>query len=218
MKTKLTFLMLTLVCLAGFPALAYDDGDWQFWTAAKMEGKLSDSWRVDLGEEFRFGDGMGELYYHHTEVGLTWKTLNWLSLGIDYRHIYQLKSGNWIKENRMHFNITTDWRVKRMTFGNRCRLEYRDPEDTGTFWRLRDKITLSAPVPSGRISVTPYAANEFFWDFKQDEYNTNRMYLGCKSVFYRRLQGEIYYMRQSTKKNDAWIGSHAMGVNLTLKF
>ena len=71
---------------------AYEDGDWQFWNTESIEGNLAENCKVKLEEEFRFGDNIGELYYHHTDGGLSYKVTDGLSLGLNHRQIYKRKN------------------------------------------------------------------------------------------------------------------------------
>ncbi len=113
MKKVVSFFLVLGICLNLFSVItvfAYEDGDWQFWNIESVEGDLSENWKVKLEEEFRFGNNMEGLYYHHTDGGLTYKLADWFYLCLNYQHIYEKKKTEWKQENIPHINGTIKWK------------------------------------------------------------------------------------------------------------
>ena len=50
---------MTLLALS-VDALAFDDGDFQYWNSAQAALELNKDWEVKFEEEIKFGDDAGE--------------------------------------------------------------------------------------------------------------------------------------------------------------
>lgn len=197
---------------------AYEDGDWQFWNTESIEGGLAENWKIKLEGEFRFGDSMGELYYHHTDGGLAYKLIDWFSLGVNYRQIYEKKKGEWEEENRPHINGTFKWAWTDFKFTDRSRLEYRAREGKDDFLRYRNKLTVKFPFEWTTFDIQPYLADEIFVDFDQGELNRNRLYIGICSKLAKYFQADVFYLWQSSKSDDSWVDYNVIGAKLKVKF
>ncbi|MFH1261490.1 MAG: DUF2490 domain-containing protein [Candidatus Micrarchaeota archaeon] len=199
-------------------AFAYEDGDWQFWNTESIEGNFVKNWKVKLEEEFRFGDSMGEFYYHHTDGGLTYRMMDWFYVGLNYRQIYEKKDGEWKEENRPHINGTFNWKWQEFKLENRNRFEYRIREEKKDVWRYRNKLTFAFPVKHTKLGIQPYLADEIFVDFDGGELNRNRFYAGFKTKWIKHLKTDIFYLWQTSKKDDDWIDLNVIGAKLKVEF
>jgi hypothetical protein len=199
-------------------AFAYEDGDWQCWNTESIEGNLTENWKIKLEEEFRFGDKMGQLYYHHTDCGLTSRLTDWFYLGLNYRQIYEKKKGKWKEENRPHANGIFKRKWQEFKVKNRSRFEYRIRQGKEAVWRYRNKLTVAFPVKYTRLDIKPYLADEIFVDFDKGKLNRNRLYVGFKAKLVKRLKTDIFYLWQRSKKGGAWIDYNVIGAKLKVQF
>ena len=101
----------------------------------KIIYKINKDWKIKIEEEFRFGDSIGEFYYHHTDGGLSSRLKYWFYIGLNYRQIYEKKNGEWKEENRPHINGTFKWKWQEFKLENRNRFEYRIREEKKDVWR-----------------------------------------------------------------------------------
>jgi len=200
------------------PEFAHDDGDWQFWNIESIEGKLNKGWKVKLEEEFHFGDSMEELYYHHTDLGLTYKLIYWFSLGIAFRQIYEKNSGEWKEENRPHISGTFKWKIHEFKLKNKSRLEYRIREGKEKTMRYRDKLTVIPPLKWTKLGIQPFIADEIFVDFDKGELNRNRFYIGITNKLSENLMLNIFYLWQTSKKQREWLNCNVVGIKLGFGF
>ncbi|MBO8152426.1 MAG: DUF2490 domain-containing protein [Candidatus Marinimicrobia bacterium] len=217
---KLTIIGLG-ICFSLFivmTAFAYEDGDWQFWNTESVEGNLVENWKVKLEEEFRFGDNIGEFYYHHTDGSLTYKLTNWFHLSLSYRQIYENKDEEWKEENRPHVNGTFKWKWQDFEFKNRSRFEYRIREGKENAWRYRNKLTLGFPLKWTKLGIQPYLADEIFIDFDEGDLNRNRLYAGFKAKLMKYLAPDIFYLWQTSEKDGDWIDYKVIGAKLKVEF
>lgn len=124
---KLRFINSVLlgVLISVTAAYAYDDGDFQVWHTEIQEKDINGKSRVALEEEFRFGDNANEFFYHHYDLGYSYDMNKHFTLGLNYRQVYELKSGDFKIENRPHLNAIVKLDAFGFKFDTRNRLEYR---------------------------------------------------------------------------------------------
>ena len=133
--SKITICFIAALICAGFlsgPCFAFDDGDFQYWSSAKVSFDINKDWQCNFEEEFKFGDDAGELYYHHSDLGFVYRSFaDWIDLGFNYRQISERSDseGEWTQENRPHLNVTLKGQLFGLNVSNRSRFEFRDVED-----------------------------------------------------------------------------------------
>ena len=215
-----SFLKIALIiCLGVLVATesTAEDGDWQLWNTESAEGNLAEDWKVKLEEEFRFGDNMEELYYHHTDGGLTYKLTDLFSLGLNYRQIFEKKKDEWKEEKRPHINGTIKLERQGFTFKDRNRFEYRIRSGKENAWRYRNKLTITLPAKRTKFEIQPYLADEVFVNLDEGEFSPNRLYAGFGAKLMKHLGADIFYLWQTSKKDKDWIDFNIVGVKLKVK-
>lgn len=212
------------VALAGLlipfaACFAFDGGDFQYWNTENVSFKLKDDWKVKVEEEFRFGDGAGDFYYQHSDVGVTYSGIaEWLQAGISYRLVFEENDGEWEYENRPHFNATLKHKAEGFTFSDRSRLEWRMPENSYTKWRYRNKLTLGHPLEFNEFKFTPYISDEIFVDFDKGKLDRNRLYSGIDFKITKYLKLDVFYLWQFSKKSHHWESYNVLGTKLKAAF
>ena len=207
------FLLFSLKCFA------FDDNDFQYWNTESLSWKANDDFKVTLEEEFRLGDDGGSFYYQHSDLGIVYSGItDWLDVGINYRHIFEKKSGDWQQENRPHLNAIVKWRSFNSSFSNRGRFEYRNRESAEDFWRYRNKLALTLPFKMTRFDIQPYIADEIFYDFDDEDLIRNRLYSGFYLKLFNNLNSEVFYLWQRSKQSGGWDDIHVLGTKLKLTF
>lgn len=207
-------LSVCLSALQGVAALAYEDGDWQFWSSGNMQVNFSESWRVGLEQQFRWGGNMGEIYYRYANFGLTWRATPWCVLGCDYAQIYQRGDDDWQEENRPHLNGTLKWSWREFGFENRHRIERRIREGRENIWMYRNKLSSMIPPKWTRLLIQLYLADEIFFILDEGDFFRNRFTSGFKGQIVHYLWVDIYYLWQSSEKGEDWIDYHVVGAKL----
>jgi hypothetical protein len=212
--------LLTTISFANAPCFGMDDGDFQFWSTASVNFEIDKRWSGNLEEEFRFGDGAGELYYQHSDVGFVYGGLaEWIDFGLNYRLVFEKDGADeWRRENRPHFNVTLKGKLSDLSVSNRSRFEYRDRENKSDMWRYRNKTTLKFPVKLTALKLQPYLADEVFINFGEQDIHRNRFYAGVALNLLKQLKGEAYYLLQSSKSNGIWIDFYVLGIQLKIYF
>lgn len=92
-------LMMPLSCVC-------DGSDFQIWHTENQDMILTDHAMITAEEEFRWGDDARELFYQHYDFGAVCSVNKNMDIGVNYRLIYEKKSGKFKPENVVHANIT----------------------------------------------------------------------------------------------------------------
>lgn len=217
---KLKLAVIGLILAVSSLAYAYDDGDIQIWNTDIEEFKINKNVKVALEEEFRWGDNAGEFFYQHYDAGI-FRTLNkYWNIGVGYRHIYELKSGDFKMENAPYVTATLFLEKQGFLFDSRSRLEYRHFDYQTDSWRYRNKFTLKFPWKFTKIQLQPYLGDEILIGFGNgtNEFNQNRFSAGVGMNLYKSLKGEVYYMLVSTKSSGRWNDANVLGTKFKISF
>lgn len=220
MKKRLALVLVCLLIIVLLPIKAFGqkDGDWQFWNTVSGEKEINKELKIILEEETRLGQDMGDFAYQHIDAGLLRQMRNWLDLSLNYRHIFQKKDNAWEEEYRPHFNAILKWQWLGLDFSNRNRMEYRILSKTKDSWRYRNMAKVKIPLDWTQFKISPYIANEAFFNFDQDDFNRNRLSSGVEFKLVKNLQGELYYLRQSSESRGNWTDINVLGTKIKLIF
>ena len=221
-KTAMYFIVV-FICtgIPGESCCAFDDGDFQYWSAAGGSFEINPDWGCSFEEEFRFGDDAGELYYHHSDLGFIYKGFaDWLDLGINYRQVFERtdSEGEWKQENRPHLNVTLKGQLFGLNVSDRSRFEYRDREDKNDLWRYRNKVTIKLPLELTALKLKPYLADEVFVPLDDDNIAKNRVYAGVSFQMLENMTGEVFYVWQSSRAPGDWNDINVLGTRLKFRF
>ena len=155
---------------------------------------------------------------------------HWFYWGIGYRHVFEDKEDSWKSEKRPYIDFDYRWRFHRFLnkfhFSNRVRFEYRSREDLADYWRFRNKLKVIFPWKFSKLKAQPYIADEIFYDgisnkgfnFSEDYQSRNRFFAGCTMKIKEGLNGEVYYMLQSTKQDEGFDDANILGLELKFVF
>ncbi|MBE0536771.1 MAG: DUF2490 domain-containing protein [Phycisphaerae bacterium] len=202
------------------PCLADNASGFQWWSTVELKTDLNTDWSTAFEEEFRIDADRGKVYYHQSDIGLTYKGLaEWLDVGLNFRKVYQQDdAGDWRQENRPHVNLTVKDTFSGIKWSNRSRVEFRDIESRHNFWRYRNKTTLELPWELTALKLKPYVADEVYINLDGSGYSRNRFSAGGLLNLTRSLKLDIYYLWQSTVANGGTDTIHALGTKLALRF
>lgn len=222
--SRITICFLSVLICAGLlngPCFAFDDGDFQYWSSVTLPFEINEDWKGSFNEEFRLGDDVGELYYHHSDLGFVYKGLgDWIDLGFNYRQVFERadSASEWKQENRPHLNVTLKGKLWDLGVSNRFRFEFRDREDSEDHWRYRNKFTVKLPVELTELKLKPYVANEVFIPLNDDNITANRVYAGVSLEVLENMTGEVFYLWQSSRSDGDWKDINVLGTGLKFRF
>lgn len=203
-----------------YPAMAYEDGDFQYWNANEIEWKAKADWKVSVGEELRWGGNASQMYYQHSDIGLSYSGMaDWFDIKAGYRQVFNKGKKSWTYENIPNLNGTLKFDLFGFKFSDRNRLEFRDIENKKDNWRYRNLLKAKIPMTIGKVKVEPYVADETFFDLSRHcEFNRNRMYSGLEFVIFGGFTVDLHYILQTTKGSGRWTDYNILGSKIKLAF
>jgi hypothetical protein len=217
--TACCFVVLAIVAYHNGSCFATDK-DFQFWNTVEFSFKVNKDWSGAVVEQFKFGDNAGHLYYQHTDLDFTYKSLaDWIDIGFNYKQIFVEQSdGNWSSENRPHFNITFKGRLGSLAFSDRSRFEYRDLEYADDLWRYVNKLEVNLPFEFTQYKFRPYIADQVYINMDGSGFEKNRIYAGINFELSENFGSELCYVWQWRELNCGWHDLDALGFQLQFRF
>lgn len=213
MRNKVCFLIILLVFV--FYESVFAEDDWQSWNGFSVKKKLNETVNLIWLPSLRLKDDVSEVFYWESNQGLLFNINEHLDIATQYRfNTTQKTNGDWIKEHRVELEPTVKWKMGDFQFSDRNRIAYRIV-DGKEKWRYRNRIKLGKTVSMKNIEITPFASNEFFYDFDQNKYNQNRAAAGFSKKITKNAGLEIYYMYQSIKSGENWHGVNIIGTTIS---
>lgn len=150
-KTAMAFLLSAVFILApAFSANAQTDDEFGVWTTVEATAKISKRVKLDFEAEHRTVDNIGAVERISVGAGATCKITDWFKASAGYIFIYgynpeekktkfddplvvdgigtfydyNIDNGYWADRHRAHFSLTGEYKVGRVEFSLRERLQY----------------------------------------------------------------------------------------------
>ncbi len=215
-----------LLCLS--PGLLFAKDDFQFRPESHITVQAITNLKVQVGIQGRLNED-GRYEYQHTDMGLVYTGLaHWLDISLNYRLIFEkITEEEWSYGTVPSLNAVARFRIFRLAFSNRLRLEYTTLEDISDFGTVRNKISLNPPLYLeaareqhilGAQKIRPFVSYEFFYTVNSGTFTRHQYQLGLSFGFSERVICDTYYMRQDTLDVDEFVGLNILGLNLSLLF
>jgi len=214
---KVTLLSIFLLSvLGGVVTTAHAQDDWEYWGEYTISHKINNKLYFQLKPKIEARNDMSEFYYWEVVTGFKYKYHKNIDLGLFHLYAQEDKaSGLLSKENRARVEATVKWKLGNFKWSDRSRYEFRYV-DTASKSRYRNRIKIAKEVSMGDIKFTPYISNEFFVDFKADEFNQNRGTIGFEKKLTDNIKGGLYYTIRSDKKGSDWNERHILGTTFSI--
>lgn len=207
----------SLALVFAFPLTVFA-GDGQLKLQNSIEKKLTEQTKIMLEDEMHI-TGPG-LQYHHFDLGVSHRVLDWrglgITLGVNYREIFENGNHGWTNEHRPHVNAEAKYALYDFNLKLRERLEFRFKENTEMTLRDRVMGTIEFPVVTA-LKLRPYVSHEIFYDFHTDKLNQHETAAGVKVPLSKNINMNLYYMRQTTLKTE-WDGTNIVGFGFNFAF
>lgn len=213
---KLKLVVLLLIGLSGSIKSASAGNDWEYWSNFEVSGTIDNNLALKIKVEPRYSNDCSDHYYTSFQFGLDWKLEEWLVVSPYYEHVDNKKNGDWQVEERPFLDVTGKWKLYKLSFSDRNRLEYRIKEND-EFFRYRNKLTVKLPKLT-RLEIQPSVAEELFYDFGEDKLNKNRIYTGLEFPIVKTIGAGIYYIFENRKKDNDWTTVNVLRTVLKYKF
>ena len=205
------------ILLCGVAGHAQAADDWQYWNGIKLKHALHEQLDVHIKVEQRVTGDLSELGLLNYAPGIVYKPNTHMQYAIGYKYVRSKGTSRWSEEHRLEQILTLkgSWLGFNGSVGTR--FEYRSL-DGDEKWRWREKAKISRPIVLGNIELSPYLSEEFFYDFKTDEYNQNRAVIGVAKKLSSSVELDLYYMYKANLKSSGWSGVNVFGTSMTVAF
>ncbi|MCI0498893.1 MAG: DUF2490 domain-containing protein [Planctomycetales bacterium] len=206
------------VILMTMSGLSYaTDDNQEFRAQTVFSFKLSESWKVDITEEFHFRDG--EHHEQENVVLFIYKAAEWLNLGAGFNQVYEKDSSHdWQREDRPFVEGTL---LKNDLFGlkwsDRNRLEFRDFEDDEDAFRYRNRLRAHVPYNLLGLPLQPYAADEIFIQEQRGLYR-NRIYTGLIWDVNKTLDIDFFVFQEKNETDSGYDDRYMYGFEIKFSF
>ncbi|MBO8091760.1 MAG: DUF2490 domain-containing protein [Prosthecochloris sp.] len=209
MRSRTTSLATVLLLnLLSVTALHADDT--HSWNTINVQHSLTKQWLLHLGSDQKFVEDMTEHGIWTLFAGAYYKATGNLSLGFEVRHWEKKNAGDWTEENRFTPVVTYKETIKPFVLTFRERAEYRTRKGDDN-WISRNYLKLGLAAQP----VSPYIANELFYDLTAEKFSENRLSFGLDIGLSKKVKTGLYYMYKSNEKSGDWIGTNVFGTALT---
>ena len=199
--------------------------DFQSWNTIEISKRVGPQWELFFLPEIRIRDDASELFYHEYRQGIRWKPSKSLQVGLNYLFVRNESSGKPREEHTGELDVTPKVTVAQLNLSVRGRLAFRTIQGSSREqeWQLRLMPKMAYSIHLVGRTMTPYIADDVFYDYTRDAWNQNRVFLGVTVPWGKSLGAEVstdcYYMLQSQlgSRRD-WSSNHILGTKLSVKF
>ena len=217
-------LMVGLLCLGHMPT-GWANDDFQSWNSLELSKRFGTAWEIFFLPEIRIRDNAGDLFYHEYRQGVRWKPSKHLQLGLNNLFVRNASSGKPREEHAGELDITPKATVGPFDLSLRWRVALRAAQGSSgeQEWQMRLMPKMAFPTQLAGHKITPYVADDLFYDYTRAAWNQNRVFLGVAVPLGKALGAdvgvEVYYMLQSQlgQRHD-WNSNHILGTRLSVRF
>ena len=220
------FTVFFLIGLGPLPT-GWAGDDFQTWQTVEIKKRLGPEWELFFMPEIRIRDDASELFYHEFRQGIRFKPSKHLQLGVNYLFARNTNTaGKHRDEQTGELDITPKTRWGAFDLSLRVRLALRtiDRSTGEQEYHMRFNPKVAYPTKFAGHQVTPYVANDLFYDYTRDAFNQNRLFLGF-AVPLGEHKGvktglDLYYMLQSQlgAVRDDWSSNQILGAKWIAEF
>lgn len=224
-RVVLAIVGLAVVLLGGIRWARAGD-DFQSWHTVELRKSLNPSWELFFMPEARIRDDSSELFYHEYRQGIRFSPSPHWTLGLNYLFIRsENAAGKHGDEHTGELDVTPKTTLGPLQLSMRWRLALRTIEGSSGEQEVQMRFNpkVAYPTQLGDWTLTPYVADDLFYDYTRDAFNQNRLYIGV-SLPLGQLRGaktalDLYYMLQHQlgPRRD-WNSNQVLGTKLTIQF
>lgn len=203
----------------------------QVWTKEDMLYSVGTRTIVGVSQENRIGvnewnDGKKHLDEIHIAPSVDYLIYNWLSVGVNYRHVL-LRDGSdarYTNDRRPGIDVALKKSLYGISLLNRSRFICRIPEGENPYFRYRNLSKLSYAIGD----FSPFASYEWYYDEgshhrkyrKNDRFSQQWLSFGIDYQVCKNLKATLNYMLTENKNRieHNWYPGHVIGIGLAISF
>jgi len=191
----------------------------QFWPEIDFSIKLNQRISVLSLATLHFGKNVSDLNEEQIGFGFNFSLTKYFSFSPAYRFGRQQPPGRLhTQEHRFSLDFTARAPFKRgflISDRNRGELRRINGTDSG---RYRNRLQLERTLRISEFKVTPYFADEVFYDSRLHLWNRNRIYAGVRVPLNEHFGIDAYFLEQHDARDRPLNRRHVMGLNLRVDY
>ena len=207
-------ILIFLICRLGIFAVNAQEKDFQTWTSAEIDKKLSKKFKLQLSQELRLKNNSTQLGSTFTDAGFKYKVLKNLDAGLYYRFIVTQDA----VAHRPYLDVSYDLEQGRWTIEPRLRFQHQVQRDQPAEDYIRPKLSINYRVVK---HWGPYVSGEFFYHTfynKGNEIDQYRLSAGVDYSFTKEHSLKVYYLFSQELNVTNALQRHVAGLSYKYDF
>lgn len=203
----------------------------QVWLKEDVMFSVNQWTTIGLSQEDRIGvtkwdDGKKHLDEIHVAPSIDYRILDWLIVGVNYRHVL-IRNGSDARctnDRRPGIDVALKKSVYGISLLNRSRFICRIPEGENPYFRYRNLSKASYSLGD----FSPFASYEWYYDEgshhrpyrKNDRFSQQWLSFGIDYKVCDSLKATLYYMLTENKNrvDHNWYPGHVVGIGIAMSF
>lgn len=184
-----------------------EDSDIVGWTDASLniplvkgdeDGKKVDKLTATFNAGFRYGRNLKRPIDQRVGVNLTYRINKYFSVGSGYLyHRFRPNESPRQYEHRVLFYLLAEKQFKRVTLKNRALTTYLIKHSNPDTVVYRNRVQANFPIKkNNKEVVTPFIADEPFYNFRIKKWFRNDIYAGVSKQFTPKFGADFFYVHQ----------------------
>ena len=220
MKKGIKLCLLVAIACMGLVFMPYarTNDDWEYWMKYSFGARMNENVNLFVKPQLRWRDDMNEFYFHRTWAGATLRVLKWLEVAPQYAYKTSKQKGNhWLSENCLALDLMPKISLGSLKISDRNRVMYNFKYYILTY---RNRIKIARPFKNllWGYGLTPFIADEGFYNDQVHEFYENRVEFGLGTKITRNIGLDLSYIYRSKENKDKWSNSHILSSLIKLKF
>lgn len=207
-------MLIFMICRFGSAPVYAQEKDFQTWTSAEIDKKISKKFKLQLSQELRLKNNSTQLGSTFTDAGVKYKVLKKLDAGIYYRFIITKDA----VAHRPYLDVSYDLEQGRWTIEPRLRFQHQVQRDQPAEDYIRPKLSINYLVVK---HWEPYVSGEFFYHAfynEGNEFDQYRLSAGIDYSFTKEHSIKVFYLfSQELNVNNA-LQRHVAGLSYKYDF
>ena len=218
------------ICVSILFCICLSANDLQIWTQENVSYGITRDLSATLSQENRIGldrtDNKKHIDEIHIAPSLDYRLYDWLSVGVNYRHVL-IRNGSdtrYTNDRRPGIDVALSERLLCFELMNRSRFICRIPEGENQYFRYRNLSKVAIPIGT----VSPYVSYEWYFDEgskhrpyrKNDKFSQQWLTLGLDWKVRKNIKLTGYYMLTENKDRteNNWYPAHVIGIGASFSF
>ena len=214
-----------LTLLAASAPTVWAKDDFLTWHTLEATKKINSTWEIFFRPEIRIQNGSTHLTYHEYRQGVRWNPCKFLQVGLNYLFVRNATSGKVLEEHTGELDVTPKWAHGPYEVSVRGRLAMKTIQHSAgeQEWQVRLMPKLAYTTTVAGRKITPYVADDLFYEYTPKAWNQNRVFLGVVTPLGEthgvKTSVDVYYLLQSQRvARDNWRSNHILGTRLIVRF